>query len=452
MTKLIGFNVEENKEINFPAPAVAWTTLAILFLAYISSFVDRMIIGLLVEPIKADFQISDTQVSLLLGLSFAIFYCLVALPIGRLVDIWSRKKIVTVGITLWSFMTALCGLAQNYTQLFLARIGVGVGEASLAPAAYSMLADSFPPKKLGLAMGIFNMGTAVGAGLALIIGGAIISFVTGESDGNISLFGINFLSGWQWVFVLVGLPGLFIALLTSLIREPDRIIIEEKKKLYGDASIPIAEVKSFFKRNLDFYIPHHLAVGCSNLALVGINSWVSVYFMRIHGWTISETGFNIGIALILGGALGLIIGGWLSDKIAIHINGGKAIFCLICAVLAIPFSTLFAIEENAFNALIFFALSYSFMVAPIAPAAAMLQEITPNRMRGILSAFYLLIISLIGLAFGATIVALLNDVFFGGDTGIQQALLISIPSFNLLAAIFYFALIKPYSVRCAQRI
>jgi MFS family permease len=144
--------MENNKGINFPNPSVAWTTLAILFLAYISSFVDRMIISLLVEPIKADFQISDTQISLLLGLSFAIFYCLAALPIGRLVDIWSRKKIVTVGITLWSVMTALCGLAQNYTQLFLARIGVGVGEASLAPAAYSMLADSFPPKKLGLAM------------------------------------------------------------------------------------------------------------------------------------------------------------------------------------------------------------------------------------------------------------------------------------------------------------
>ena len=240
--------MENNKGINFPNPSVAWTTLAILFLAYISSFVDRMIISLLVEPIKKDFQISDTQVSLLLGLSFAIFYCLAALPIGRLVDIWSRKKIVTVGITLWSFMTALCGLAQNYTQLFLARIGVGVGEASLAPAAYSMLADSFPPKKLGLAMGVFTMGTAVGAGLALIIGGAIISFVTGESGENISLFGIGFLSGWQWVFVLVGLPGLFIALLTSLIREPDRIVIEEKKKLYGDISIPISEVKKYFKK------------------------------------------------------------------------------------------------------------------------------------------------------------------------------------------------------------
>ena len=441
--------MENDKEINFPTPVVAWTTLAILFLAYISSFVDRMIISLLVEPIKADFQISDTQISLLLGLSFAIFYCLAALPIGRLVDIWSRKKIVTVGITLWSFMTALCGLAQNYTQLFLARIGVGVGEASLAPAAYSMLADSFPPKKLGLAMGVFTMGTAVGAGLALIIGGAIISFVTGENGENVSLFGINFLSGWQWVFVLVGLPGLFIALLTSLIREPDRIVIEEKKKLYGDISIPISEVKKFFKINADFYIPHHFAVGCSNLALVGINSWVSVYFMRIHGWTISEAGFNIGIALILGGVLGLIIGGWLSDKISVYIAGGKAYFCLVCAVLAIPFAIFFATEDNAFNALVFFALSYSFMVAPIAPAAAMLQEITPNRMRGMLSAFYLLIVSLIGLALGPLIVAFLNDTYFGGGVGIQKALLISIPAFNLLAATFYFVLIKPYSARCS---
>ena len=146
--------IEEKVENDFPQPSVAWTTLAILFLAYVSSFVDRQIIGLLVEPIKADFQISDTEVSLLLGLSFAIFYCLVALPIGRLVDTRSRKNIVAVGITLWSFMTALCGLAQNYTQLFLARIGVGVGEATLGPAAYSMLADSFPPKRLGLAMGL----------------------------------------------------------------------------------------------------------------------------------------------------------------------------------------------------------------------------------------------------------------------------------------------------------
>ena len=270
--------IEEKVENDFPQPSVAWTTLAILFLAYVSSFVDRQIIGLLIEPIKADFQISDTEVSLLLGLSFAIFYCLVALPIGRLVDTRSRKNIVAVGITLWSFMTALCGLAQNYTQLFLARIGVGVGEATLGPAAYSMLADSFPPKRLGLAMGIFNMGTAIGAGLALIIGGSVISFVTGNNVGSISLFGINFLSGWQWVFILVGLPGLFVALLTMFIKEPQRIIIRNMN-MDGNDVVPIPEVKKFFMRNLDFHWPHHAAVSFSNLALVGINSWVSVFFI-----------------------------------------------------------------------------------------------------------------------------------------------------------------------------
>ena len=440
--------IEEKVENDFPQPSVAWTTLAILFLAYVSSFVDRQIIGLLIEPIKADFQISDTEVSLLLGLSFAIFYCLVALPIGRLVDTRSRKNIVAVGITLWSFMTALCGLAQNYTQLFLARIGVGVGEATLGPAAYSMLADSFPPKRLGLAMGIFNMGTAIGAGLALIIGGSVISFVTGNNVGSISLFGINFLSGWQWVFILVGLPGLFVALLTMLIKEPQRIIIRNMN-MDGNAVVPIPEVKKFFMRNLDFHWPHHAAVSFSNLALVGINSWVSVYFIRIHGWSLSEAGLYIGISLILGGLIGLVGGGWLSDKLSVRFVGGKAIFFFFFALLAVPFAALFTLTDNPSAALIFFGLSYGFMVAPIPSAAAMLQETTPNRMRGTLSAFYLLIISIIGLALGPLIVASLNDIFFDGDTGIRQALLITIPGFNLIAAFLYFKLLKPYKARCS---
>ena len=435
-------------ESDFPNPKAAWITLGILFLAYVSSFVDRQVIGLLVEPIKADFQISDTQVSLLLGLSFAIFYCLVAIPIGRLVDTRSRKNIVAVGITLWSLMTAMCGLAQNYAQLFLARIGVGVGEATLGPAAYSMLADTFPPRKLGFAMGVFNMGTAFGAGLALIIGGSVISFVTENESGSTTLFGIEFLSGWQWVFILVGLPGLFIAALTALIKEPKRIIANSINANEG-APVPLDDVKRFFMQHIDFHFPHHAAASFSNLALVGINSWVSVYFIRIHGWSLSEAGLNIGMSLILGGLMGLVGGGFLSDRMSTLFAGGKAIFCLICALMAVPFSILFALTDNAFYALVFFALSYGFMVAPIPSAAAILQEVTPNRMRGTLSAFYLLVISIIGLALGATIVALINDNFFDGDSGIRESLLIAIPAFNLVATFFYFMLIKPYRDRCS---
>ena len=441
--------LDTDVEKKFPRPKAAWTTLGILFLAYVSSFVDRQVIGLLVEPIKADFQISDTEVSLLLGLSFAIFYCLVALPIGRLVDTRSRKGIVAVGITLWSFMTAMCGLAQNYAQLFLARIGVGVGEATLGPAAYSMLADTFPPRKLGFAMGIFNMGTGVGAGLALIIGGSVISFVTSNESGTTVLFGIEFLSGWQWVFILVGLPGLLIAVLISLIKEPSRII-SNSINADGENPVSIGEVKRFFLQHIDFHFPHHAAASFTNLALVGINSWVSVYFIRIHDWSLGEAGFNIGISLIAGGLIGLVGGGFLSDRTSVKFKGGKAIFCLICALLAVPFSLLFALTDDAFFALIFFGLAYGFMVAPIPSAAAILQEVTPNRMRGTLSAFYLLIISIVGLALGATIVALINDNFFDGSSGIRESLLIAIPAFNLIAAGFYFKLIAPYRTRCSN--
>ena len=147
--------------------------------------------------------------------------------------------------------------------------------------------------------------------------------------------------------------------------------------------------------------------------------------------------------------MGLVVGGFLSDRMSTLFAGGKAIFCLICALMAVPFSILFALTDNAFYALIFFGLSYGFMVAPIPSAAAILQEVTPNRMRGTLSAFYLLVISIIGLALGATIVALINDNFFDGDSGIRESLLIAIPAFNLVATFFYFMLIKPYRDRCS---
>jgi MFS family permease len=232
------------------------------------------------------------------------------------------------------------------------------------------------------------------------------------------------------------------------ISEPRRIITQTA--LTDSKGITsIAEVKEFFLENIDFHLPHHSAVSFSNLALVGINSWVSVYFIRIHGWSLSEAGLYIGASLIIGGLFGLVGGGWLSDRLSARFLGGKAIFCLVCALLAVPFAALFTLTENPFNALIFFGLGYGFMVAPIPAAADMLQETTPNKMRGTLSAFYLLVISIVGLALGATIVALLNDTFFGGDTGIRQALLIAIPTFNLLAALFYLKLLKPYKARCS---
>jgi MFS family permease len=209
----------------YPPPLLAWVTVAVLFVAYIFSFIDRMIIGLLVEPMKADLNLSDTQISLLQGLAFAIFYTLVGLPLGRLIDRAARLRVAAVGVALWSIMTMACGLAGQYWQLFVARMGVGVGEATLSPAAYSIISDSFPQRRMGLAMGVYGLGSAVGAGLAFIIGAAVIQLVT--SAGTLTLPLIGEVRAWQATFMIVGLPGLVIAAVLAMMPEPARLAVSE---------------------------------------------------------------------------------------------------------------------------------------------------------------------------------------------------------------------------------
>ena len=165
-------------EAPWPNPLYAWFVVGVLMLAYMNSFIDRQILSLLVEPIRADLGISDTQVSLLAGLAFSIFYTLMGVPLARLADQSNRRNIILVGIGSWSIMTALCGAAQNFWQLFLARIGVGVGEAALSPAAFSMIADYFPKQRLARAISVYSMGVYFGAGLALMIGGVVIKMVS----------------------------------------------------------------------------------------------------------------------------------------------------------------------------------------------------------------------------------------------------------------------------------
>ena len=182
-----------------------WYTVGVLTVAYVFSFIDRSILTLLVGPIRVDLGISDTQVSLLHGLAFAIFYTLLGIPIASLADRRNRRNIIAVGVTFWSIATAACGLTRNFWQLFLARIGVGVGEAALSPAAYSMIADSFPPEKLGRALSVYTLGAIAGIGFALIIGGAVIGTVMTATDATLPLVGT--VRPWQVVFFIVGLPG-----------------------------------------------------------------------------------------------------------------------------------------------------------------------------------------------------------------------------------------------------
>ncbi|MFQ5636261.1 MAG: MFS transporter, partial [Gammaproteobacteria bacterium] len=207
-------------EQSWPSAGKAWYAVSILVVAFIFSFIDRIIIALLVEPIKRDLGISDFGIGMLQGLAFAVFYALVGIPIGRWADRYSRRWIIGVGIFLWSVMTAGCGLAKNFWQLFLARVGVGVGEAALSPAAYSMISDYFPRHKLGRALGVYQAGAFVGAGLSFLVGGLVIRYVMGAEGLSLPLIGE--VRPWQMVFFAVGFPGIAVALLMRTVGEPER--------------------------------------------------------------------------------------------------------------------------------------------------------------------------------------------------------------------------------------
>ncbi|HJL81007.1 MAG TPA: MFS transporter, partial [Gammaproteobacteria bacterium] len=217
---------ENNTIQTYPSNKRAWYAVIILTIAYIVSFLDRQILALVVQDVKTDLDLSDTQVSLLLGFAFALFYTTMGIPIGRLADKKSRRAIIATGITIWCLMTAACGLARNYTQLFLARVGVGVGEATLSPSGLSMISDYFPAEKRGKALGFFNMGVSVGSGIAFIGGGQIIAYVSDAPPIILPYIGEIF--AWQALFLLVGLPGLIVAVLMRTVKEPsrkDKIII-----------------------------------------------------------------------------------------------------------------------------------------------------------------------------------------------------------------------------------
>lgn len=204
----------------WPSPLRAWIVVGLLMVAYTSSFIDRQIMSLLVEPIRADLGITDTQFSLLAGLAFSIFYSVMGLPLGWLADRMSRRMIILVGMIAWSIMTALCGLATSFLALFIARVGVGIGEAALSPAAYSLISDYFPPERRARAISAYAMGPYLGSGLALIIGGQVIE--AASRMGPFTIEGLGTFAPWQAVFFAVGLPGVIIALLFLLIREPER--------------------------------------------------------------------------------------------------------------------------------------------------------------------------------------------------------------------------------------
>ena len=408
----------------WPRPRQAWYALAIFALALMVKFLDRGILNLLVEPIKRDLHLSDLQVSLVMGFAFACFYVILGLPIARLADSRSRRTIVGVGIAIFSLMTALCGVAQNFWQLFLCRVGVGVGEACNGPATFSMLADLFPPNKLPRAIGVLNFGFVFGLGTSLLIGGTVVHLVAALPPLALPLVGT--LRPWQYTFFIVGIPGLIVAALFSTVVEPIR-----RGRLTGPtsaagrrvATVPVRDVVRFAWENRATYGPMFAGLALSTVLAFGIQSWTPSFFIRTYGWTISQIGWTQGLIILICWPLGLVPGGMFAEWLAKRGYADANMRVTIAALLAYtPFAIAFPLMPTALLSNLMIGLSGFCIAFGIGPQNAALQIVTPGEMRGQITALFLFVFNIVGFGLGATIVALFTQYVFGSESMLRYSL------------------------------
>lgn len=395
----------------------AWYVVLVLLLAQACSFLDRMIMGLLVGPIRASFEITDTQFSLLAGFAFSLFYAVMGLPLARIADAGNRRNLIAAGIAVWSVMCSLCGLAKGFWTLFLARVGVGVGEAALAPAAFSMLTDSFPRATLARALSIYMLGVTFGSGAAYMLGGAVIAYV--EQLGTITLPVLGALEGWQLTFLLVGLPGVFVALLViATVREPGRRGLTTE-----DAAIPLREAARYVWARRSGYGAHVFGVAVFIMVVYALNLWGPTYLIRTFGYDRAQAGWTFGIVMIVAGSAGLMLAGSLADRwMARGISDAYVRVILISIVALIPFGVALGFIENDVLGIIAIGLAVFFSAFQGGISSGTLQLMTPNRLRGQVVAVYSLVANLIGMGLGPTVVALMTDYVFGDDAAIGKSI------------------------------
>jgi MFS family permease len=400
----------------WPGPGRAWFAVGVLFIAVIFSFIDRIILSLLVQPIQLDLGLSDADFAWLLGVAFAVFFALFGLPIGRWADRYSRRLIIAAGIFVWSLMTVACGLAGSFWELFLARVGVAAGEAALAPAAFSMISDLFPREKLGRALGVYQSGAFVGAGFALLVGGVVIGLVAAGGTRVLPVLGS--VEPWQIVFIVVGLPGFLVALGMLAVQEPAR-----RSRVPPGTAPGLTEVLRYAVSRWRVYGLHFLGFALLAVPITTTLTWAPVYFGRVLGLAPAQVGYTLGLIVLGLSPAGVYAGGWLADALmrrghfdAMHRVG------LIAAAGLLPLC-LFATtgDERTLAVVLFCPLTF-FASLALACAPAALQVVTPGPMRAQISAMWMLCLNVITAIVGPTAVGLINGAVFADPLAVGKSL------------------------------
>lgn len=427
-----------------PSTIYVWYVVGVLVVAYIFSFIDRQIFSLIVGPLRADLHISDTQYGVLTGTSFVVFYTFFGILIGRLVDVYSRRTIIAIGMALWSLFTTGCGIASTFPQMLLFRMGVGVGEAALSPAAYSLVADYVPPRRMSTALSVYSAGIYVGSGLAFILGGLVRQYATHR--GMLTLPVVGHIYPWQILFFVVGVPGILLAPLLFTVREP--------KHRGGSAHVivPIKQVFAYIFASARTFLFHNVGFGFLSLASYASAAWVPAFYERTYHWNPKTIGLVYGSIVMICGSLGIIGAGRVADHLRARGRANANILVgMWVALIWIPIHFLMFLAPSGIWATVWLVPAAMMAAAPFGVAPAAIQEMMPANMRGQASAVYLFILNLIGLGIGPPSVGFFTERVFHRLDALRYSMLIVFTIACVLAAALLAGCSKPF-LRSLERL
>ncbi len=405
--------------LNGGRPARAGVTMAMLLIAYTLNFIDRQIIGILAVPIKDDLGLTDRQLGLMGGLAFALFYSGLGIPIARLADRKDRSVIMAVSLALWSLMTAMCGLAQNFWQLFAARLGVGVGEAGGVAPAYSLISDLFPAEQRARALAVYSFGIPIGSASGIVFGGVIATLID-----------------WRYAFFIVGLAGILLApVFRRAVCDPR----PPRPTVSGHGSVGIGAVLAVILRKPSFWL---LSVGasCSSMMGYGLFFWLPSFLVRSFGISLLSASLHYGAILLVGGIAGIWLGGRLADGMGRRSRAAYALVPAIAFIATIPFYAAGIGAQTILTAIALLLIPTALGLVWLGPVLAAIQGLVPASMRTTASAIFLFINNLIGIGIGTPAIGLLSDYLKAthGDESLRQAILWG-TSFYVAAAVLLLA-------------
>lgn len=424
-------------EHGYASPIYLWYVILLLTLASTISIIDRQVLNVMIGPVKRDLGgLSDIQVSLIMGFAFTLFYTILSYPSGWIADRYNRRNLMAVGITAWSIMTMLCGLAATYWQLFFTRMGVGVGEATLGPAGNSTLADYFKPARLPLALGIVSAAPFIGQGLANIIGAPLVDYL--ESVPNIVLPVIGEVFSWQMVFLILGLPGLVVGGLMMTIREPVR---QGKMRVQTEA-VPFSEVWAFLLERKKFFFLLFAAYLGLSIQGWSLFSWLVEFYIRDHGWTRTEIGVRYGMIAMFIGILGSVSAGFIAGKMIARGQTDAPVRIVFWgSVFLLPLAAFLTTVSNPWVGLVILIPTTFLMAMPPGLMMATLQSVCPNELRGQAVAFYLISVNFLAYTFAPSLPPVLTRLLFGGEEGLGLAIsILSIFTYGGAAVCLYLCL------------